>query len=315
MYEKRLCILKQMKKGFSVDGSSLTGAIYAERLGSELIITPRIPALAPLQDGRYALALCAGERSFVLELKGNIPLKAPADFSLKGGFSALLCFVRGEAEPIAFGACGDRTQKDREFLLSLFSKREAREETLQEESHMREEEEMAKEEEKDEREAGNEQYDDEAIADADYFRSVCEDAQNADDGGANSQKGEEKGAGVCENEEDKSVHPFLEERGSLTYYYEIAPKIKEAMQKYPRDEKMEKVFPHSEWVKAEGALLGVIYAEGLPRFLCVAMRNEPPKEVKEYSLFVPDSPYSEEEGYFVVFQDADSGEYVKIEES
>ena len=78
---------------------------------------------------------------------------------------------------------------------------------------------------------------------------------------------------------------------------------------------MKGTFPHSEWVAAEGALLGVLYEEGQPRYLCVAMEHEPPAEAKEASIFVPLSPYSDEKGMFVVFQDADTGEYVRVREA
>ena len=77
------------------------------------------------------------------------------------------------------------------------------------------------------------------------------------------------------------------------------------------------VFPQSEWVQAESALLGVIYKEGIPQFLCVAVpaQGDPPAEMKEHGCFVPASPYSEEDGFWVVFQSADSGEYVTISDS
>ena len=61
-YEKRLCVLKQIKKGFSADGSPLSGAVYAERMGSELTVTPRLAGIAPVKEGRYALAVWAGGR-------------------------------------------------------------------------------------------------------------------------------------------------------------------------------------------------------------------------------------------------------------
>lgn len=304
MYEKRLCVLKQIKKGFSADGSVLTGAVYAERMGAELIITPRIPALAPLKEGRYAIAVSAGGRNFVLELKGNDPLRVPADFSIKDGFCALVCFVRGEAEPIAFGACGNASS-DFTFLLSLFAVKETPPVPQKEEEQVIEEEECE-----------DEKYNDEAIADSNYFGGVWKNSEDADADSQSQEKTEEQGAGdcVCEDEADESVHPFERTRGTLAYYHEIAPKLKEAMKKFPRDNHLEDVFPNSEWVKAENGLLGIIYAEGLPRYLCVAMKSEPPAEVKDASIFVPDSPYNDDEGYFVVFQDADTGEYVTIEE-
>ena len=334
-YEKRLCVLKQIKKGFSVDGSALSGAVYAERMGQEVIITPKIGALAPLREGRYALALWIGGSTYCLELKGNEPLRIPETNSLKDGFSALICFVRGGAEPLAYGFCGG-APTDYAPLLRVFERKEKaapseklRSEKLQEvqenENCFRggeNEAVVARESQKSEPDPekcgpGESKYDDEAIADADYFGGIWEALEDA---GASAQTENEEpqaaaGGCSCADETDKAVHPFAIPRGGLAYYNEIAPKLKEALKKYPRDEHLMQTFPNSEWVRAENALLGIIYAEGLPRYLCVAMKSAPPKEVEDCSIFVPESPYSETEGYYVVFQDADSGDYVRIEEA
>ena len=118
-YEKKLCILKQIGKGFTADGMPLMGAVYAERLGSELTITPRIAGLAPLKEGRYALAVLVGRKEYCLELKGNTALRVPDCPSLEGGFAVLLCFVSREAEPVAFGSCGSAPD-DYTALLDAF---------------------------------------------------------------------------------------------------------------------------------------------------------------------------------------------------
>ena len=110
-YEKRICVLKQIKKGFSADGSPLSGVVYAERLGNELTVTPRIAGLSPVREGRYVLFLWADGETFCIELKGNASLKIGSAPSVKGGFVALLCFVRGEPEPVAFGSCGAAPEK------------------------------------------------------------------------------------------------------------------------------------------------------------------------------------------------------------
>ena len=43
--------MKQVKKGFSADGSALSGAVYCERLGKEITLTPRLLGLAPVRGG------------------------------------------------------------------------------------------------------------------------------------------------------------------------------------------------------------------------------------------------------------------------
>ena len=320
-YEKRLCILKQLKKGFSADGSPLSGAVYAERLGTELLITPKIVGLSPLREGRYALVVWVGGATYCLELSGNDGVRIPGAPSLKDGFSALLCFVRGEAEPIAHGFCGNAPM-DHKFLLSAFSKKEKPPKVILPEPEISAPREAAAEQDPFRGIAaaggGNScdgKYDDEAIAADDYFGRVWETLEDAgaDALGEGEEKEAKDGSGARADETDATIHPFYLAGGGLTYYKEIAPRLALAMKKYPKDTTLKSVFPSSEWVKAENALLGIIYAEGQPRYLCVAMKGEPPEEVKESCMFVPESPYTETEGYFVVFQDADTGEYVRVE--
>ena len=45
--------------------------------------------------------------------------------------------------------------------------------------------------------------------------------------------------------------------------------------------------------------------------VCVAAEGDKPKEMGENAVFVPLSPFSEESGMWIVFQDADTGEYIK----
>lgn len=288
-YEKRLCLLKQLKRGFSADGGPLSGAVYAEKLGSELIITPKIAGLSPLKEGRYALVAEVAGTRFCLELKGNTPLRMEAAGSLAGGFAVLLCYVRAEAEAIAFGHCGSATS-DYSALLAAFSERSEPQKDVPRETAVSEEKEPAKP-------PVPEKYDDEAIASSDYYAPDAPPPEG--------ESGEKDGG---------AVHPFRVARG-LTYYNEIAPRLKIAFEKYPKDERLLSAIPHSEWVKTETALLGVVYEEGLPRYLCVALEKEPPAEAKKAAVFVPLSPFSEEEGLYVVFQDADTGDYVNVERS
>ena len=122
-FERRVCVLRQVRKGFSADGSALTGAVYAERLGSDLTVTPRIAALSPLRDGRYALFVWADGKTYCLELKGNTPIHIENAPSIAAGFAALLCFVKGDPEPVAFGRCGAAPEKYAPLLEDAPSKK------------------------------------------------------------------------------------------------------------------------------------------------------------------------------------------------
>ena len=113
--------------------------------------------------------------------------------------------------------------------------------------------------------------------------------------------------------DDLSVNPFLRTKGKLTYYKKVRRDLEEAFRKFPKDTRLLSVFPRSEWVKTDHALLGIVYENGQPRYLCVAAEKNgaPPDDMKENCVFVPESPFTEERGFYIVFQDADSGAYVK----
>jgi len=276
-YEKRLCVLKQVKRGFSADGAPLSGAVYAERTGSELILTPRIAGIAPVTGGRYAFALWVGGRTFCLEAKGNSPLRVPSAPSLAEGFAVLLSFVghTGGAEPVAYGCCGSAPGRPEALLQVLMSPPEnlflsaagsAKQEKLQSLPEP----------------DGGTVYHDEAIAESNYFSAeVQEEAEIAAPSGR-----------------------------SLAYYDKVQKKLDFAFSRYPRNERLAAIFPHSQWVDTEKCALGIIFGEGLPRYLCVATTLQPLPEMREECTFVP-TPYSDEEGFYVVFQDADSGEIVR----
>lgn len=317
-YEKRLCILKQIKRGFTADGAALSGAVYAERLDGELIVTPRLSGIAPVRDGRYAVALWTGGEEYCLELKGNTPLRIPSAPSLQDGFAVLVCFMQGvcEPEPIAYGYCGT-APTTHERLLGVFGKRkrkmppmplspfeqpipanpqspraptpvlpDAGDDEQPQDNAVAEENALLR---------GDAAYDDEAIAESDYF-------------------GDRSEAEEDERETERTAETAFR-RGGLTYYNKVRERLEAALKKYPRDTRLCAAIPRSEWVKTEEALLGIVYAEGVPRYLCVAAEGECPPPMKDKCVFVPESCFTEEKGFFVVFQDAETGEYVKTQPS
>ena len=330
-YEKRICVLKQVKKGFSADGSPLSGVVYAERLGEELTITPRVAGLSPVKEGRYVLFVWADGKTFCMEMHGNSALKTENAPSVKAGFAALLCFVKGEPEPVAFGSCGAAPAAYSALLCEAAPAQHAARhaektaakkpatpavplppnelpvptspnvpraptvplpEPVPEDAPPRDERAAAR-------------YDDEAIAAANYFGAAGDgDAQTSD-----AVQEQQAGAAAPDDAGDLLARP----RGTLTYYYEVKEKLDAAFAKYPRDGSLLKAFPRSEWVKTENAYLGVVYGEGVPRYLCVAVEGEAPAPaMKEHAVFVPKDAFSEDVGFWVVFQDADTGEYVSV---
>ncbi|MDE5897347.1 MAG: hypothetical protein K2H43_06010 [Clostridia bacterium] len=313
-YEKRVCVLKQIQRGFSADGGTLSGAVYAERLGSDLTIVPKLAGVAPLREGSYAIAVWAGGKIYCLELGGN--MRIPDAPSLAGGFSALLCFVKTEAQPLAYGQCGS-APRDYAALLNAFAEspqgKHKRRQT--EESEVREKLIVPSSEEEANARPFRPQYDDEAIASTDYY-GVSESGEDAGSGVRVQEKNEAqpREGDSCQN--DGALPPRPVGR-TLAYYGEVKEKLDDAFARFPKDERLKSIFPHSDWACSNGALVGIVYEEGLPKYLCVAAEasGTVSEEMKEHGIFVPATHFSDEEGFYVVFQDADTGEYVRITDS
>ena len=321
-YEKRVCVMKQIKKGFTADGSALSGVVYAERWGDRLKITPRLLALAPVQDGRYLFVLQASNQKFCLEYEGET-LEIENAPSIQNGVCILLCFVKGgTAEPVAYGSCGAERASAETLAAAVGTagtKKKRRPANPLPPTRLPATspnvplaptpvvpDPLPEEEDKPFRDRLAASYDDEAIAADDYY---AHDGNEPPSAQSSAKAG--KIAGVGDPCQDEAVPPRPVGR-TLTYYNTVRDELKEAFEKYPSDNRLTGAFPQSEWVNAGEALLGIVYENGLPRYLCVARQSQFPVQTGAVGIFVPYTPFSESEGAFVVFQDADTGEYVQV---
>ena len=246
-------------------------------------------------DGVFCELLPVGYAPVRFRFDENF-LRSPPEqvnlYFIRGGVAVLLAYLKHDPEPIAFGNCG-LAPNSWEALLPAFGVSTEKEAPMPEE----EKDTMPAQEEVSTdmppfREAKS--YDDEAIASADYFGGEGRGDEDASPAG-----------------EDETFAP-ISFGARLAYYESVRDRLERAFSSYPRDERLLGIFPHSEWVRTEGGLLGVIYEEGRPRYLCVAA-EDPPAEMRKRSLFVPLSPFGEG-GIYVVFQSADTGDYIGVEE-
>lgn len=436
-YEKRVCVLKQVRQGFSADGNGLSGVVTAEKTGDRLTFCVKTVGLAPVKEGRYLVAVWVNGRIFHGELPSGNVLTLNGGESLKNGFALLLCFYRGDYFPVAFGSCGmapmecgtllnsfrgekiaperkdekkeekssvklTRTLPKEEQAVSKGARARKREDDGEsDEIYGRERDECEKSDEtrgfmrekraeseikrkkcaepdlkraeraeaeawgerpsaydesdrrgeygkgergkkrkedgaeKEEEEENGERkpltvpqspflppsapapnvpfapgitlpdppekkYDDEAIAETDYFSRFREAVE--DEGFASC--GEEEERAWCEADEDEA-----DRHG--TYYETVRDRLSKTFALHPKDRRLNGVFPCSEWVEVEGGVMGVIYHNGLPQYLCVGVEKESiPPEREEDFTFVP-YPFSEE-GVYIVFQSAKSGEVIRF---
>ena len=71
-YCKKMCILRQIRQGFSGDGKALSGLIKIEQYGKNIAVEISIINFAPLSSGEYYCLLSDGNgKTEMLALRGK----------------------------------------------------------------------------------------------------------------------------------------------------------------------------------------------------------------------------------------------------
>ncbi len=119
-----------------------------------------------------------------------------------------------------------------------------------------------------------------------------------------------------ESEEKK----IIEEKPS--FYSEIKDQIEKLFNENKEEEYLEELIPNSKWVKVEVEdggdyyVFGLLYEENKLRYVCYGVpgvyQKNPPRELSGYPVWFPlDEGRREGFGYWLTYQDADSGESIK----
>jgi len=110
---------------------------------------------------------------------------------------------------------------------------------------------------------------------------------------------------------------------NTTFYSLISDQVEELFQKYPQEEKLQELIPHSKWVKVdyEGNgkeyTVGLIYDGDVLKYLAYGVPSsktaEVQEEIRDYSQWVPLDPTSiDGRGFWIMYQDAITGDSVNI---
>lgn len=332
-YIKKMCILRQAKQGFSDDGKSLSGLIKTEQYGKNLAVEVSIINFAPLSSGEYYCILAdAHGRVEMLALRGKSIFNILTDIDTENGFCAIVCFVKNDVVPIAYGVNGDNVYDWKKILSSIH--KNSPQNTAPPVGDTAISQDLKKEYAKEATPPTTptpppiaDEYNDEKLAIENYYQEqengqelLQETHENALSQSATKKQTSEERTNLSQDVDDESVlHPFTTE--SDGYYRSVKAEIDELLQNYPKDDTLLGAFSCSEWVRVKGEkdnpkyLVGIVYQDGKARYICYALYAEdktaPPKEIKDVCAFVPSSLFDEDKGFFVIFQSAATGECVK----
>ena len=332
-YVKKMCILRQVKQGFSGDGKNLSGLIKVEQYGKNLAVEVSAINFAPLVSGEYYCILSdLNGRSEMLPLRGKSLFNILSDMEIAQGFCGIICYVKNEIIPVAYGVNGNGVYDWKKIVNAALPTALSR--VAQDKTAMTSTDEIAEKEELEipplvHTQTDNESYDDEKVCMENYYEKegkeygqelLHETGGDARTQGAVEKQDEKKGLAVAENDDaERVLHPFQTDGDG--YYQSVKHEIDELLKKYPRDTRLCGAFSCSEWVKIQNGkegteyLVGVVYAGDKAKYVCYALvaedKESPPKEIADACVFVPSSPFSETEGFFVIFQSAATGECIK----
>lgn len=160
-------------------------------------------------------------------------------------------------------------------------------------------------------------YDDEIIATEDYYK-IEENELLRDEIKSVRVESEEK---VKEGESEKKFSLNEKDFSSFKsnrYYEKIENKLKELFSTHPKCDDLKKTIKNGKFIKINYDddryyVVGITYEQGVPAYLAYGVKgiygNKPLNF--ENSKFVPVSPFNLlGEGYYLIFQDLDSGEKV-----
>ncbi len=107
-----------------------------------------------------------------------------------------------------------------------------------------------------------------------------------------------------------------------SFYEEIKSQIDKLFASSPTEQYLQELIPNSKWVKVEfdkGGdyyVLGLLYDDDKLKYICYGVpgiyQKTPPKQLSGYPIWFPlDRGNNEGFGYWLTYQDADSGESIK----
>ena len=333
-YIKKICILKQVSAGFAADGKTLSALLTAESYGGRLTAALTPIGLAPVSAGRYRAVLCDTHGTaewFDLPSPAGFSVKRQSALELADGLGCALVYVNGTAKAVAFGKNGEG-DFDVKKLCALADESAPPAPESAAKSGKKEPPAPVRAEAQKGAPAPSPPYDDEAVADVNYFAFADAEREKeeayAQAGGAGEKEGLGRDAG-----KDADAQSLFQRAGSedaradegACYYDKVKAELDALFLKYPAEEELAKSIPLSRWAKvgfAEGKYytVGIIRDEARVKYICYGVpserRGEPPAALKKWCSYLPLSVFDlSGKGYWMMFQDAVSGACVKLEQA
>ena len=180
------------------------------------------------------------------------------------------------------------------------------------------------------------QYNDEVVATENYYaldkdfekkldkiERLYQNAKN-NDGKFNSEEQKETGKNDFDSygdKDEKHTDTCKEYSKERPYYKQFEKELKNIFSSFIKEESLSAVIPESEWIKINFKkekyyVVGLIREKGNLKYIGYGVPSDysdtPPKELSGLCSFIPKSVFNlKGEGYFIIFQDAITGQCIK----
>ncbi len=314
-FYKKVLILKEQTKGYSVNGKELSGVVRVEHEDATTSLSLSLINFCSIGESYYCSVLFENNEQCFFEL-GKKPTGHIKIFHCLRSFNefSVVVFIcdnlRKEIIPVAFSTTEGGVSV--ETLIQMckahyfFS-------------------------------TNNEQYDDEAVATEDYYS--LEEGINQKIEIINGWKDEHKGNDFakeykyCQKEKEKGDDGdnFLQDEEEFIqspiytrehpYYLTAKRELDELFDKFPKDHSLSSILPTGTFCKIPYSedryyIVGTVKEQNEMKYICYGVPGEysknPPEKLKGRCTFVPRSIFDlQGEGFWMMFQDAISGECIK----
>lgn len=188
-------------------------------------------------------------------------------------------------------------------------------------------------------ESACEEYDDEVVATENYFENNDDFAEKLKKIKEFDNDGFEDALHDCGNEKEnesseKAFESLADEESfgggeeyseSNPYFRKVKNELENVFDSFPKERSLERCIPKSRWARVSFSadkyyVVGIVGENGKEKYICYGIPSEyksnPPKELDGFCSFVPSSVFDMlGKGYYMMFQDAVTGECVKLNDS
>ncbi len=329
-YTKSVIVLRQVEEGFSLSNKTISAIARVETYGGVPYFAISTINAKALDKGEYVVYLMDSRRKMVafrLGVRAISTTKTLSDgYNFEKGFACGIAYILdGLPTLIAYARTDEFNSSISQFRKNVASELLKKRNFEQKENACQDAYEPPKE------------YDDEAVATENYFELDREidnklgKIREMSDGSLPNADGEvitycqEEKEQVKEDhccEQPTSRDDMREKFSHANPYYSVAKReLDNLFDKFPEDCSLKKYFPQSQWVKINYSankhyIVGLIKEAGREKYICYGVPAEysdnPPKELDGFCSFIPLSVFDMKgEGYWMMFQDAITGECVK----